>query len=96
MRMEVRCCCQPQKLLGTVEVPDSIGPDQPVHFGLTVNIPFVIKDRALVLPLIPRAESLTLYTDVWTDRYEERHIALKAEGVGLDVLRRIQSFEEAT
>lgn len=94
MRMEVRCCCQPQKLLGTVEVRNGTVAEQAVYFGLMVDwSPYAIKDETVVPPTV---RSLTLYTDIWTDDNGERHVAVKAEGVGLDVLRRIPSFEETT
>lgn len=95
MRMEVRCCCQPQKLLGTIEVPDGTKAETLLHFPLTKNVPLADWFAATGPASTKEAfEEVRLYTDVWCGQ-GRRVVAVKAEGVGLDVLRRIPTFVEA-
>jgi len=82
MKVEVRCCCQPMKLLGTVIIDDRLMHADSVTFALRGNI----DDRHQKILTLP----LAMFADggrTW--------IAVKAEGVDLDTLRRIPYFVEA-
>jgi len=82
MRMQVRCCCQPTKLLGTVEVPDMTLRSDHVSFGLVGHL----GDNHVETLTLPLARIANEWTE-WT--------AVKAEGVDIETLRRIPSFIEA-
>ncbi len=82
-RLEVRCCCQPKKLLGTLPVPDRVQPGQCIVFPrLQHSADSNPRDR-IMLPV----------ATFW-QRHKGYRLALKAEGVTLDVLRTVIGFEE--
>jgi hypothetical protein len=94
-RIEVRCCCQPQKLLGTLPVPDQTGLGAMVKF-------VVMKPRTYAQP---RGHNRPLNGDPYihlpTESYADMTgphpkygIALKAEGVSIEQLRLIPGFIE--
>jgi len=95
MRLEVRCCCQPQKLLGTIDVPGIPYAGMGVTWAMGVTI-------SSVAPLGPQCpvnyerRSLRLYVERFVPiSSAPSYLAVKAEGVGLDVLRLVPSFQES-
>ena len=80
--MEVRCCCTPKKLLGTLPVP----------FGGVDQVTFLLGNleatRRITLGVHPFAELDSFGV------YSVRR-CLKAEDVSIETLRRIPGFEEA-
>lgn len=88
-RMEVRCCCTPNKLLGTLPVQDARGVGDEICF-------VAMKPRVLTF------ESTTKFTAVIGDRITlkivsaEEGVALIASGVTIEKLRLIPGFIEAT
>lgn len=104
MRLEVRCCCQPQKLLGTVEVPDDTRRGQNVTWVLAPSMLCAKLDEWLSHPEFKvyrrPAETLTLPIQTFVippglATRGESGLAVKAEGVGLETLRKISTFIEA-
>lgn len=90
MKVEIRCCCRPEKLLGWVDVPDRL----------------VIRDGSVSFALTEfRARDGNDYVgDVLTlpfGRYSphplaETRLALKSEETPLETLKRIPGFEAAS
>jgi hypothetical protein len=91
VRLEVRCCCNPNRLLGWVQVADPS--DKSVRLSLRVPMPSIedmlkekpvgnTKDLFLELPIA----TLNLLGDVWR--------AVKAEGTPIETLRRVVGFVE--
>lgn len=79
MRLEVRCCCVPKKLLGTVEVPAEF-----VTRHAEIN--FRREDGSrLTLPVELFKPS----------QYDRAYLALKSQETPIEVLRTIVGFEEA-
>lgn len=101
IELEVRCCCQPQKLLGYMEVDEKlVRRGGVVIFERRERIPFVMDPRTIItsLPTPNRLERLRLPIEEFVDRSvapEARHLALKAEGLSLEDLRRWSQFREA-
>ena len=89
MRMEVRCCCQPQKLLGTVEVPDGTKSREFVPF--TLRPEWWLGDMP---PDVPEAKVRLQCLYYYPRGGEEPYLAIKSEEYGLEVLNRIPTFEE--
>lgn len=99
-RVEVRCCCEPQELLGTLPSFDK------VRIGERVTFP-VMKPRTRVptrgpLNVNPLAISLQLLA--WRNEKRcaltgeivlEDGVAFKADGVPIETLRLIPGFIEA-
>ena len=102
-RMEVRCCCTPKKLLGTLPVPDGHGFD----------VPFVVmKPRNRSIQAMQERgrqgvgiDRVTLTVTGWVDLQcsaangevsRVEGIALKADGVSIETLRLIPGFIEET
>lgn len=82
-RMDVRCCCQPQKVLGSLPVPNPVVSGQcVVYYQNTIHADGHVD--TLTLPVA------TLYS-----RRGGMTLALKAEGVTLETLRTIPEFMEA-
>lgn len=91
-RMEIRCCCTPSKLLGTVPVPD--------HSGSLISLPLMGRADAGRPPARIEFEVATWARDVF-DRDLGGYVrvpetALKHEGVTIETLRRIPGFIEST
>lgn len=95
-RVEVRCCCQPARLLGTLPIPDNAQSwSYPVCKASRVTSPQALL-RAASAGAKP--ETLTLELQkfaVIVDGRSVTGIALKADGVPLEKLRRIPGFIEA-
>jgi hypothetical protein len=85
VKLEVRCCCQPQKLLGWLEVPDPNA--RRVMFRLSARFGYCD----------PGSPPSVVQFDIATIHFADgRHYrAVKAEGAPLELLRRIRSFREA-
>lgn len=94
-RVEVRCCCSPMKLLGTLPFPDAAQ-----SFDYTVMQP-ATSDYAKVAAHGVRCQKITLHLVDWCAPNGKFHMvpmgkALKADGVAIETLRRIPGFIEAT
>jgi hypothetical protein len=105
VRAEIRCCCDPGKLLGTVEVPDSGFYEGAVlRFALRSD-PLdwlkpppepqpLLEQGTLSLPVasfgIGRGGILTVGETAW-----EQGLAIKSNDTPIEVLRRIPTFQEA-
>ena len=100
-RMEVRCCCTPNKLLGTLPVPDAAGPGARIVYQ-------VMKPRVRVpdpgaAPEGRRPPQIAFEVTRWAERRFGRDgcvnstegVALKHENVTLETLRLIPGFIEA-
>lgn len=95
-RIEVRCCCSPRKLLGSLPVPDSTKP------GDTVRL-VVMKPRTYAPPTghynRPRNDDPYIHLPIETfadmsGAHPKYGIAVKAEGVAIETLRLIPGFIE--
>lgn len=89
IRLEVRSCCQPQKLLGWLEAPDD------AHVGMVRLFPVYPLGR-----IVGNGESL--YLDIVTlpiaafySPAEGERLAYKSEETPLEQLRLIPGFIEA-
>lgn len=88
-RLNVRCCCQPQKILGTLPYPK--GRDavisETVYFRYAMRTsPFEITETSLKL-------LVAIFKDPVTGVVER---AYKAEGISIEKLRNLKDFVEAT
>jgi hypothetical protein len=99
-RLYVRCCCQPQKILGTLPAPRNDGPSVTFAYAeLTetgpatrfVSLPLatfmeapILSDEALI-SLSPEAQRSMIH----------RERAYKAEGMTIDELKKIPVFVPA-
>lgn len=81
MKYEVRCCCQPQKLLGWVELANF----QSRSYTFSLRVPGERSFDYLSLQLCP-----------FINENGRQYLAFKADGVPLETLRRIPSFIENT
>lgn len=90
MMREVRCCCTPTKLLGWLEWPDESRIE--MRFQLCDSIlSAVIGPR---YPIASAVEEIRLVLDYYWPKAGKGYMAVKAEGVPLETLRRIPSFKE--
>lgn len=105
MRAEIRCCCDPGKLLGTVEVPaDRFYEGAVLRFTLRNDQKDWLKEPEAPKPLldqgtialpvasfgIGRGGILTVGETAW-----EQGLAIKSNDTPIETLRRIPSFKEA-
>ncbi len=98
-RIEVRCCCQPQKLLGTLPVPDLTKLGDRVGFVMmkpsTRSIE-AIQASAKRMSAPSKVElPIESFADM-TGSHPKYSIAVKAEGMTVAQLRLIPGFIEAT
>lgn len=81
MRVEVRCCCQPQKLRGHIDVPPGAAvPGRPYRWPLLFYDGHVAWVELTFAMFSPGPGS-------------RPYIALKSEDVPIETLRRIKGFE---
>lgn len=90
MKYEVRCCCQPQKLVGWLDVPEHMG-----VFTLPLHS-FDYEEQAV------RTETIKLVIDVYAPAaicdqdgfysLPDPYKAIKAEDVPIETLKRIPGF----
>lgn len=94
-RIDVRCCCTPGKVLGSLPVRDDTSAGEVVRF-------VVMKPRTRAAParttaLIVSISEVCLTAETFADlsgAHPKYGIALKADGVELETLRRIPGFIE--
>jgi hypothetical protein len=86
-RLEVRCCCQPRKVLGWLEVPE-----HQVREGNSVRftIPPTWRPERVLL-----ADTIALPVATITE-YGRDWLAFKAEGAPVERLRKLPGFMENT
>jgi len=88
MRLEVRCCCQPRKLLGWLDVPERLA-----KAGTVIR--FVVDEGLRDQNGAPHYSQLALpvewYRLSWAANAQ---LALKSEETPIEVLRRIGGFTE--
>jgi hypothetical protein len=97
-RMEVRCCCSPRKLLGTLPVPDLTDAGTSVEFSVMQPRVNFNHWRDESVTRAPANRHLTLQAENFQASDGDQMvagIALKAEGVPVETLRRIPGFIEA-
>lgn len=102
-RMEVRCCCTPNKLLGTLPVADAVfrGGVNSVDFIL-VGVPRLGLPSSMITMEIAEWQCHVSVDEYLADslfsrptRVAESGAALKHEGVTIETLRRIPGFIES-
>lgn len=106
MRAEIRCCCDPGKLLGWVELrQEQIREGDVLSFILRPVVSVLSLGSAADAP-VSAPERLTLPVAFWQgDIYDigvgeyawkrEMGLALKSNDTPIETLRRIPSFQEA-
>lgn len=88
MRLEVRCCCQPNKLLGWVNVnPNHVIEGQAIRLPCMVSIHDI---QSRVYPFVELHVGRIAFPD-----NPRGYPAIMAEHVSIETLRTIASFEEA-
>lgn len=91
-RLEVRCCCEPSRLLGTLPVMDSHVQRHQITFP--VMKPRRAFDPAAVAPLNHRPPNITLEVRDLFMLCTPLTRAIKADGVSIETLRLIPGFIE--
>lgn len=94
-RIDVRCCCRPKKLLGTVPVPDAHGDRHTFSLMQPRVHDFTAARLKVGAGTSPR--SITLPIDSFVDMsgcHPKYGLAVKAEGVAIETLRLIPGFIE--
>lgn len=92
IRLEVRCCCDPSKLLGYLQVPARLA-----YTGAKIGIP-VLEGLLLEAGQEPRAQYGRIDLEVGRVCAEgergEGHLAVKSNDTSIEALRKIPGFEE--
>lgn len=93
--VEVRCCCEPMKLLGYLPVPDRtpIAPGVSVKFLLPPRAASSL--RSASWRLFERPEILTLTITPYGRGDMSEGLAFKSDDTPIETLRRIPNFLEA-
>jgi hypothetical protein len=104
MRIEVRCCCQPTKLLGWIDVARQVKDGDVLIFPLAsrdggrdllpLAEPFAVEQLRLPVATFSNVVLIAKGTDD-VDVIRTRRIAIKSEETPVETLRRIPGFEEA-
>lgn len=82
VRLEVRCCCQPQKIFGTLEVPDDRAWD-----GGSFEVPIRRPEGAIEVETI-RIRGFSFIPGEWD-------VAVYSDDRPLEFWRQIPTFKEA-
>jgi hypothetical protein len=88
---EVRCCCQPKKLLGWLDIPAVSG--NSVVLALSSTCTWDPAAADITVGDAVRTVTLPIATIAVPGRGSYR--AIKAEGVSMEVLRQVRGFTEA-
>jgi hypothetical protein len=89
--IEVRCCCQPQKLLGWLLIRQPIRVST-IRFPLMSGHRYLDKKTGYSCPVF---DALDLdVARIVTPRDPVGYLVLKADGVPIETLRRLRGFEE--
>ncbi len=91
MIVEVRCCCDPGKLLGWVAVDTD---DVTVRVGASVN--FLVTRPAQWLPTLDSMPSMIEYVTLTFARLTTGQLALKSNDIPIEKLKRITSWRSNT
>lgn len=90
MKIEVRCCCIPKKLMGWIDLPGGVFRGQIINFDITeLHSPVmpgykpVFKQRTISLPV-----------EVINIPGKQPYLALKSEETPLSEIRKIKTFTE--
>jgi hypothetical protein len=91
MKVEIRCCCNPGMLLGTVEVPEAKRLEPEYTFRLPDGKSVKMETGAIcnkrLLVLDGRMEALAVEVELQQ--------AIKSMDLPIETLRKIPTFEEA-
>jgi hypothetical protein len=99
MMLEVRCCCQPAKLLGWIELPETPTLGARVNFALAPALG-AQQEKSAPLELVSLTwGSWTSTRDTIVDertitRIVEQGVAFKSNDTPIETLRRIKGFTE--
>lgn len=97
MKLEVRCCCQPTKLLGWLPVRDEVHDGDRIDFAVSTSWS-ILSSQDIPRPCV---DKITLQAATYWERFDiegapaEAHLALKSEETPVERLRLIRGFEEA-
>lgn len=95
-RVEVRCCCQPKRLLGWLPVDElKIWEGSKVRFLVAPARTFRELGAAPISELAVSTLELPILTACLPDADGGRRLALKSEETPIETLRRIPGFVEA-
>lgn len=96
--MDVRCCCRPEKMLGSLPVMDAVRVGDLVRF-VVMKPAMRMADfhwRAAALPTANDIRHVQMEVLDWSDpKTRDAGVAIKADGVDIETLRRIPGFIEA-
>lgn len=96
MRLEVRCCCQPQLLLGWLDMPSNVevreGAQVVFHARAKWQVSVLTDPPCTITPAARVVLTVSLFSDPAHNSLP--HFALKSEETPLEVLRRIDRFIE--
>lgn len=87
IRREVRCCCQPQKLLGWMDVREDA---TEIVFPILRNMPLIHFNDSVSYDRVVLRIAKIVHSD------EKSYLAIRAEDIPLETLRRLPGFIEAT
>jgi hypothetical protein len=93
MKIEVRCCCQPQKLLGWLPVdPKDVRRGAVINFTIIRSFANFLSDETVAVT--PPARVALPVEDFHPGGLARYYPALKSEETPIEVLRKIPGFEE--
>ncbi len=95
MRLEVRCCCTPGKLLGWIDWPDDMRSSVrlPVVSSMTVEEGF-LKISGDMTESVPYESAVLTLCDFRKEALSRPYKAVKSNDVPIEVLRKIPGFQE--
>jgi hypothetical protein len=95
-RINIRCCCTPGLVLGTVEVDDNVRVCQPITFQLTdgSTLTLVVREAWQSTYCSPEMEAYAEPSVLAEWKQDRRELALHSNDTPLERVRLIPSFVE--
>ena len=90
MKIEVRCCCIPKKLMGWIDLNGGVYRGQIVKFDITELLSPVVPGRKPVFT----QKTISLPVELINLPGQQPYLALKSEETPLSEIRKIRTFTE--
>lgn len=91
-KLEVRCCCEPGKLLGYLPVHENVKEREAIRYSY-LDLEYVSESETTKTNATVHHVNLTV-ARFYDKQNDIEYLAIKDNGVSIEILRKISGFEE--